>query len=46
MSQYLLTWYQVLTDFMVIGVLAHPPMLGKIVAPTASHTITILFTEN
>jgi len=38
----LLTLYQVLTALMVNGVAAHPPMLGKIEAPTASQTIFIL----
>ena len=40
-SQYLLTLYHVLTELMVNGVLAHPPMLGRIDAPMASQTIGI-----
>lgn len=41
MSKYLLTLYHDFTELMVNGVLAHPPMLGRIAAPTASQTIGI-----
>jgi hypothetical protein len=43
---YLLTLYHVLTELMVNGVLAHPPMLGRIDAPIASQTIGIAIKAN